>query len=70
MVGTWQNCAGNFTTIKLDHNKRYKIVNIERCVQKLHFTDSVPKLVLSEVDGDLNTVTKDILDRGYHIANG
>jgi len=39
-------------------------------VQKLQFTDSVPKLVHSDVDGDLNTVTKDILDRVYHIAKG
>lgn len=52
-------------------NERYKIDIYEGVYAKqLHvFTESVPKLGLSEVDGDLNTVTKDILDQGYHIAN-
>lgn len=49
------------TTIKRDRDKKENwqegtIIG----VRKLQFTESVPKLVLSDADGDLKTVTNDI----------
>lgn len=54
------------TTIK-HHRKSWENTKGAR---PLNVTDSsVAKLVLSEVDGDLNTVTKDIMHQEYHIEN-